>query len=87
MSNIERQINPTVPTMAAIMANAESTFSLQCVFGTSAPLCLNHLSAAKERSRKIVVIHDPAMNRGLSSVAPTSDLGIPLANQPDRTLD
>ena len=81
VSKIDKQISPIVPANAASMANADNNFSPQCVLGTSTPRCRSHRSAAKERSRKSVVTQDPTIKRGLSCVAPTSELGDVSINQ------
>lgn len=50
----------------------ERTFSMLPVSLASRPLCLNHLSAAKDRSRNTVVMQQPAMKRSFSPWAPIS---------------
>jgi hypothetical protein len=63
-------IKPTVPMMANTMLKPENTFSPTVVLGTRRPLCRNHQSEAKERSRKMVVMTQPAMKSGFISCAP-----------------
>jgi hypothetical protein len=74
VSKIERRINPNVPTKAAIIERIDRIFSHLSRFLAKTPLCLNHRSVAKERSRKTVVITEPVMKRGFRPSAPTSEM-------------
>lgn len=51
-----------------------SIFSAIPRFLANLPVCLSHLSDAKERSRKIVVTTQPATKRGLRPWAPISEM-------------
>lgn len=55
MSNIDSRIRPAVPATAKMMDRMESHFSVEPLFRASCPVWRNHLSAAKDRSRKMVV--------------------------------
>ncbi len=64
---MDRRIKPQVPPMAKKMDKADSPFSAFPMFLASLPVCRSHLSAANERSRKMVVTDAPAMKSGWSS--------------------
>ena len=74
MSNIERRISPAVPAMAKTMESAESDLSTMPVFLAKRPVCRKYRSAAKDKSRKIVVTQQPAMKRGFNPSAPMSEM-------------
>lgn len=57
-----------------ILERPLSTFSAMPRFFANLPVCRNHLSAAKLRSRKTVVTMQPVMKRGFSPWAPMSDM-------------
>ena len=48
-----------------LLDRADNIFSAMPMFFAKRPVCRNHLSAAKERSRKMVVTQEPAMKSGL----------------------
>lgn len=61
---MESKINPHVPAIAKTIENPDRIFSAVPIFFANRPVCRNHRSAAKERSRKTVVTQQPAMNKG-----------------------
>lgn len=63
---MDSKIRPAVPAMANRMDSPLRTFSTRPRFLASRPVCLNQRSAAKLKSRKMVVTQQPAMKRGLS---------------------
>lgn len=74
VSKILSKIMPAAPTIDATMLRIEQIFWNIDVFGTSRPLCLNHLSAMKARSSVTTVTADIAINKGLRPCAPTSEI-------------
>lgn len=64
MSNMDRRIKPAVPKTAKKIDRAERTFSVFLMFLARRPVWRSHLSAANERSRKMVVTQAPAMKSG-----------------------
>lgn len=74
VSKMLRHIKPTVPTPAKNRLSQLKSFWKNDVFATSRPLCRRKRSEKKERSRKIVVTHEPAMKSGLRDWAPTSEM-------------
>ena len=61
---MDRRIKPAVPNTAKRIDRADRRFSLLEIFLARRPVCRSHLSAAKERSRKMVVTQAPAMKSG-----------------------
>ena len=57
-----------------LLASPLRTFSPVRRFLAKRPVCLNHRSDAKERSRNMVVITAPVMKSGFRPVAPMSDI-------------
>lgn len=74
VSKPERNVKPMVPMTAKTIVSALRTFSPVDVLGTKRPRCRNNRSDPKDRSRNIVVMMQPVINRGLSSAAPTSEI-------------
>ena len=74
VSKILSNINPAVPTRAKTMLSPLKIFSILVVFAAKRPRWRSHRSERKERSWKMVVTQAPAMKRGLSFSAPTSDM-------------
>lgn len=60
--------------LITILERPLSTFSAMPRFLANRPVCRSHLSEAKERSRKMVVTTQPAINRGLRPWAPISEM-------------
>ena len=74
VSKMLSRINPVVPRRAKAMLSPLRTFSIVDTFAAKRPRCRSHRSERKERSRKMVVTQEPAMKRGLSLSAPTSEM-------------
>jgi hypothetical protein len=74
VSKTAKRINPAVPTIAKIIVIAINTFSAVLLFGANLPRFLNQSSAAKDRSKRTVQTAHMAMNMGLSSWAPMSEM-------------
>lgn len=66
VSKMESKIKPTVPTIANTIVRDLRTFSPRVVLGASRPRWRSQRSAAKERSKKMVVRAQPTMNSGFS---------------------
>jgi uncharacterized radical SAM superfamily protein len=71
---MDKQIRPTVPTVAKIMERPLRTFSMRVVLGARRPRCRSHRSERNAASRKIEVKTQPTMKRGWRRSAPTFEM-------------
>jgi hypothetical protein len=74
VSQMDRQISPTVPAIAARILRIVNAFSSTVWFFAKRPLCLSHRSLTNARSRNTVVTAAPVMNSGFRPKAPTSEM-------------
>lgn len=73
-SKMDRRIRPNAPMTAKMMAQIDSDFWTQEVLCARRPLCLSHLSAMKTTSNTTTQTVEPAIKRGCSPWAPTSEI-------------